>query len=128
MRDEALGRFAVYFDGSCPMCLSEIAFYQKRRGADQIDWVDVSEPAHAPDDLSCDAAMARFHVRRRDGQLVDGGAAFAELWRQLPAFKWLGVALIYPPGRWIANLAYNLFLPIRPKLQRWAVNRAAQKH
>ncbi|MHA7900757.1 MAG: thiol-disulfide oxidoreductase DCC family protein [Henriciella sp.] len=111
------GAFTVYYDASCPMCRAEIGFYRKRRGAEAIDWVDVSNPRNAPIGLSCEQAMARFHVRNIDGQLINGGAAFAELWKQMPSFRWLGLAFSIPPLRWLLNVAYNLFLPIRPHLQ-----------
>ena len=109
--------FTVYYDASCPMCRAEIGFYQKRRGAEAIDWVDVSHPRNAPIGLSCEQAMARFHVRDQSGALIDGGAAFAALWKQLPSFRWIGLAFSVPPLRWGLNLAYNLFLPVRPYVQ-----------
>lgn len=33
--------------------------------------------------------MRRLHVRRSDGTLVSGAAAFVEIWKQLHAFAWL---------------------------------------
>ena len=110
-------RFAVYFDASCPMCRSEIAFYQKRKGADAIDWVDVSQPENAPSEISCADAMARFHVRKTSGELVNGGVAFAHLWKQLPSFRWIGLLFDTSATRWMINGAYNLFLPLRPHVQ-----------
>jgi predicted DCC family thiol-disulfide oxidoreductase YuxK len=111
------GKFSVYFDQSCPMCRTEIAFYQRRSGAENIDWIDVSQPGNAPAEISCAEAMARFHIRTTRGELVNGGAAFAHLWKQLPAFRWLGLAFDTIATRWILNLAYDLFLPLRPHLQ-----------
>ncbi len=111
-------RLAVYFDNSCPLCRKEIAFYQHRKGADGIDWVDVSQPDNAPDELSCAQAMARFHVRTTDGRLVDGGKAFVELWMQLKAFRWLGMMFSLPVLRSVIDWAYDAFLPLRPRLQR----------
>lgn len=109
--------FTVYFDGSCPLCIREIGFYQRQRGADAIDWVDVSDNSFCMTDLSCTEAMARFHVRDEDGKLYDGGTAFARLWKELPAFKWIGAVLVLPGFRHVLDVAYNLFLPLRPKLQ-----------
>lgn len=111
--------FAVYYDRSCPLCRKEIAFYQARSGADKIQWLDVSQSENAPEEISCQQALARFHVRKTNGELVDGGVAFAELWKQLPAFRWAGHIFSHAPGRWLINAAYNMFLPIRPRLQGW---------
>ena len=61
----------VYYDGSCPLCRKEIAFYQRCKGADRIDWTDVSAAGalSLEDGLTCEAAMARFHVRGSDDHL-----------------------------------------------------------
>lgn len=117
---------SVFFDGSCPLCRKEIAFYQKRRGADRVDWVDVSTRGEGDvvEGLSCRRAMARFHVRTADGALLDGGDGFAALWRVLPAFSWLGHAFRPPPLRWLLNRAYDGFLRIRPLMQRMARSQA----
>ncbi len=110
----------VYFDGSCPLCRREIAFYRRRRGAERIDWIDVGRPgAGAPAaDLSREDALRRFHVRDREGRLRSGGAAFAHLWSELPGFAPWGrlfrTRLLAP----VIEAAYALFLPLRPRLQR----------
>ncbi|MEM1140036.1 MAG: DUF393 domain-containing protein [Pseudomonadota bacterium] len=116
--------FTVYFDGACPLCRKEIAFYQRRRGADAIRWVDVS--TSEPDaGLSQCEALARFHVRDTDGALASGGAAFAALWRQMPAFRLVGYAFKPKAMVWILEGAYRAFLPLRPHLQRFAGGKGA---
>ncbi len=112
-------KLTVYFDGSCPLCRREIDFYRRRRGADRVAWTDVSTGASCDlaSDLTCQQAMARFHVRLPDGTLRDGGAAFIALWRVLPSFRWLGLALSPSPLQWLANRAYDAFLRVRPSLQ-----------
>jgi predicted DCC family thiol-disulfide oxidoreductase YuxK len=110
----------VYYDGSCPICVREIGAYQNCAGADQLAWVDVSSthrlgPAA---DLTREQALARFHVRRADGTLVNGGAAFAALWVSLPSLRWAGRLFQLPPFSWIIAASYNGFLHIRPHVQR----------
>ena len=110
----------VYYDGSCPLCRSEIGLYRKAQGSDRIDFVDVSTiegRAVAPDLTQADA-MARFHVRKSDGALASGAAGFAQLWLTLPRWKWLGWLVALPGVVTIAEAAYRGFLPIRPWLQR----------
>lgn len=109
----------VYFDGSCPLCRREIALYRRQRGADRLAWVDVSAGGPLGEGLSCEAAMRRFHVREAQGQLLSGGAAFARLWRALPVWRVLGWVFVWPPLSWALEAAYRVFLPLRPRLQRW---------
>jgi predicted DCC family thiol-disulfide oxidoreductase YuxK len=126
-------RPTVFFDGSCPLCSAEIATYRKCRGADEIDWVDVAhDSANEGTDivapgLTRKAALRRFHVRRADGTIRSGGAAFAELWAALPALSWVGRIGQRRPVTIVLEGAYRLFLPIRPLLQRW-FQRRHQRH
>ena len=110
----------VYFDGSCPLCRREVAWYKNQRGADAIVWKDVSSANHASleQDLHPDDAMRRFHVRKSDGKLISGAIAFAELWRNLPAFKLAGSFVGLPLIRNFAEIVYRLFLKVRPLMQR----------
>ena len=110
---------SVYFDGGCPLCRREIGFYQRRRGADAINWIDVSrDDVDLPEDLSFRAARARFHVRTQDGHLLSGGKAFAHLWTRFPAFRWAGDVASTRPVSWLLDQLYDIFLRFRPQLQR----------
>ena len=115
-------KLTVYFDGGCGLCSAEIAFYRRCRGSEHIEFVDVSSSSFVANDLSCEAALRRFHVRDARGRLVSGTAAFSELWTALPAWQRLGslvgARLILP----IAEVAYRAFLPVPPHLAR-AVSR-----
>ena len=111
----------VFYDGGCPLCAREIAFYRRRAGAEAISWIDI----HRLDDdevapgLTKAQALARFHVATPDGQIVSGGAAFARLWAALPGFSLFGRLLLIPPLTWLVDRAYDLFLKVRPRLQGW---------
>ena len=111
----------VYFDGACPLCRREIAIYQRADGASGINWVDVASTAEggavAPD-LSHADALARFHVRRPNGELLSGAAAFAAMWLALPRWRWLGRLVSLPGVRQVAEGSYRAFLLIRPAIQR----------
>ena len=105
----------VYYDGACPVCAREIATYRRLDGAARVDWVDATrcdQEALGPD-LDRGAAIARFHVRRSDGGLVHGAAAFAEVWKRLPAFAWLGRVAALPLLRHVLDVAYGAFLRVR---------------
>lgn len=113
-------RTTVFYDGGCPVCSREIAFYKDRRRANAIDWVDVAtlapEVEVAPG-LSACAALARFHVVTRDGRTHDGGRAFIALWRELGGiFAGVGWFLSIPPGPILLGKAYDWFLANRASL------------
>lgn len=115
-------KLTVYFDGSCPLCRREIRFLRARTPEGDTRWCDVSAcdgEAVAPD-LTTQAAMQRFHVRRGDGTLISGAAAFAEMWARSPRFAWLGRLAKFPPLRIALDAAYTMFLKVRPLLQRLA--------
>jgi predicted DCC family thiol-disulfide oxidoreductase YuxK len=110
----------VYYDGGCPICSREIAFYRARPGADGFEWIDVTRAG--PDDLGADltreAALARMHVRLPDGTLASGAAAFAAMWRRMPGramapLRWLGHVLAVPPFGALGELGYRGFLIAR---------------
>ena len=94
--------------------------YRRLPEATAIAWVDVSAGQDLGGALSCEAAMARFHVRDRQGCLFSGAAAFSRMWRVFPGWRWLGYVSAWPPMSWLFELAYRLFLPLRPSLQKWA--------
>lgn len=116
----------VYFDGSCPLCRAEIDHYRRSAGAERVAFVDVAGEGAAErlgPGLTRDAALRRFHLRDRDGQLLSGATAFAHLWTVLPRWRWLGrlIALRLRDGRPVlrtAELFYRLSLPLRPRLAR----------
>lgn len=122
---------AVFYDGDCPLCRAEIAHYRGCAGAERLAFVDVGRsqpaPALAPG-LTREAATRRFHIQTGDGRLVSGAEAFARVWQTLPRWRWLGRLLDLRivgarPVLALAEMAYRLSLPLRPRLARWAARR-----
>jgi predicted DCC family thiol-disulfide oxidoreductase YuxK len=110
---------AVLFDGACPLCAKEIAFYRRLRGAERLDWIDISTQNAA---TVCGVAMrdarARFHVVMPDGKAISGAEAFVAVWRRMPIFRVPAILFGNAPGLWLMNRGYDLFLRVRPRLQR----------
>lgn len=108
-------RLTVYFDGGCPLCRREITFYQRQRGAECIEWLDLTAPDAEPlaTDLTREQAMARFHVRRADGTLLAGARAFAELWQALPRFRRVGRLAALPGIVTVLEAGYRIALRLR---------------
>ncbi|MDE8345781.1 MAG: DUF393 domain-containing protein [Acidocella sp.] len=105
----------VYYDGGCPVCAREINLYRNRPGCRSFVWVDVMQADEVTlgPGLSREAARARMHVRRADGTLIAGAAAFAEIWRGMPGLRSLGKLLTVPPFSIFAELGYRVFLRAR---------------
>ena len=109
----------VYYDGVCPVCSREIAMYRRQPGAERCVWVDASSCPEAAlgAGLSRKDALARFHVRRADGELVDGMRGFAALWCALPRMAWVGRIATFRPMAMLLDMAYAVFLRLRPLWQ-----------
>lgn len=114
----------VLYDGACPLCRREIGLYRGLVPLAPVRWLDVSDAnAPLPAGVSpCDRAtyLARFHVQRDDGRWLSGAAAFVELWRLLPGWRWLARIGSVPGGTAVLERAYRGFLHLRPAMQRAA--------
>jgi predicted DCC family thiol-disulfide oxidoreductase YuxK len=114
---DAATALTVFFDGACPLCRREIAFYRKQHGSERIHWFDLST---APRDrplapgLDLGAALARMHVMHPDGTFSSGAGAFVAIWRALPRFSVVGRIAGLAPVKFLLELGYRLFLRVRP--------------
>jgi len=105
----------VWFDGDCPLCRREIAWLRRldhRRG---INFVDVAGGEACPIDTA--TLLQRFHAQEADGLLVSGAAAFAAMWRAIPALRPFGQIARIPAVLWVLERTYRVFLRVRPILQ-----------
>ena len=97
----------VLYDGSCPLCSREINHYRRLKGAEKIRWIDASQDETLLSEfgVSQAEALAYFHVFDADGQLHKGAYGFAQVWAQLPAYRWLYLSLtrlhLLPLSEWV---------------------------
>ena len=109
----------VFFDGSCPLCRSEIALYQNKKSSSPLEFIDVSAAqANYPTGLTRNTAMARFHVHSKERGLISGARAFSELWKRIPGWKTLGYVASLPGVCLFFEGVYRLFLALRPHIVR----------
>jgi predicted DCC family thiol-disulfide oxidoreductase YuxK len=109
----------VLYDGDCPLCSREIAWYRRRQGVGRIRWLDASQrDCPLPGHLSRKTALARFHVFKSDGSTLSGASAFIELWSHIPSLRWVARGVrdlrLAPLLEW----GYQRFLPLRGRLAR----------
>jgi predicted DCC family thiol-disulfide oxidoreductase YuxK len=113
----------VFHDGSCPLCRREIGL--ARRVTESVEFIDVSRAGtnEIVPGLRGDVAMQRFHVRRADGEILSGAAAFIEMWSHAPRLKWMRQVARHRWLVWLLDKVYGLFLYLRPAisglLRRW---------
>ena len=108
----------VYYDGLCPLCRKEVAFYRHLDRRGRLAWLDVA-PADAElgDAPLCRAdALARLHARLPDGRMVSGAAAFLTIWSAIPVLMPLSWLRLLPGMPWLLERGYRGFLKIRPWL------------
>ena len=108
----------VWYDSDCPLCLREIALMRRldRRGA--VRFVDIQRGEDCP--LDAATLLERFHAQEGEGPVVSGAAAFAAMWRAIPALRPLGLLARNGVVLWLLERAYRGFLRLRPSLQRLA--------
>lgn len=118
----------VLYDGSCPLCQREIAHVKglaQRRSDSSLCFIDISGGADSENNFAADRAklLARFHVQYADGSRLDGAQAFVAMWSRLPGWRYLALLARLPGVLVLMELAYRLFLKVRPALQaivrRW---------
>jgi predicted DCC family thiol-disulfide oxidoreductase YuxK len=107
----------VWYDGSCPLCLREIALMRRLDRRKAIDFVDISSS-----DTSCPIdraqALARFHAAE-DGAILSGAAAFAAMWRAIPLLRPFGIIARNRVVLAALERLYLGFLRVRPRLIGW---------
>jgi predicted DCC family thiol-disulfide oxidoreductase YuxK len=114
MTDQTV-KSTVYYDGSCSLCRAEIGYYGRQDVSGALCFVDVSlGTVPMPASLTQPDAMRRFHAVSGDGILVSGAAAFVEVWRQLPRWRWLAEVASWPGVLIALEHGYRTFLPVRP--------------
>ena len=118
----------VLYDGSCPLCRREIAHVKglaQTRSDSGLCFIDISCGADSENNFATDRAklLARFHVQCADGSRLDGAQAFVAMWSRLPGWRYLALLARLPGMLVLMELAYRVFLKLRPALQaivrRW---------
>lgn len=102
----------VFYDGECPICDFEVAFYKRRDKCQLITWLDINQltDGQLPQGKSRSDLLGRFHTIGRDGHWRIGVDAFHAIWQRLPLFCRLAWLFKTPITRQIAHVAYRVFL------------------
>ncbi len=110
-------RVKVWFDGGCPLCQREIAAMKRLDRGGRIRFVDVSQDGPADCPVERSELLARFHAEE-DGEVLDGAAAFAAMWRAIRVLRPLGLLARNRAVLAALEWLYRRFLKVRPALQK----------
>lgn len=113
--NESLAAVTVWYDSGCPLCIREISLMRRLDRRNAIDFVDIQTAEGCPIDKQ--TLLERFHAQEHGEPVVSGAAAFAAMWRAIPALKPLGLLARFRPVLWVLERLYVNFLKIRPWLQ-----------
>ena len=107
----------MWYDGACPLCRREIRLMQWLDRRDTIQFTDIAAAVSLDCPVDPRDLLSRLHARE-NGQMLDGAAAFAAMWRAIPVLRPLGLAARNPVVLALLATLYGGFLKIRPGLQR----------
>ncbi len=115
-----MSKVTVYFDGLCHLCSREINHYRGMRGAESLDFIDITSATFDPvkENLDPREIHKNMHVKDRAGRLHVGVDAFICIWQQLPALRFLAPLAKAQPFYSLLQIFYSLFARIRPLLPR----------
>lgn len=116
----------VYFNGSCPVCQTEMSHYARLCASSQpaMQFID---SVQRPNDLSAcglrgEHLERRVYLRDRDGRISSGFPALLRLWASMPQYRRLSKVLGLPVLRHISVLLYDNL--VAPSLASWAKRRS----
>lgn len=121
----------VWWDSACPLCTREINLMKSLDSENRISFIPITKATSTNElptsiDSTCPidkkTLLARFHAQEQGQDIVDGAAAFAAMWRQIPRLRWLGNAARNGVVLWVLERVYRGFLVVRPGLQ-WVLRR-----
>ena len=103
----------VFYDGDCPVCRIEVAYYQRRDKNNHLAWIDITRlrETDLPAGKTHDDLLRRFHVvDEASGVWHVGVDAFAAIWSVLPGFRHFAWLFRAPGFRQCAGIGYRGFL------------------
>ena len=116
-------QLTVLYDGDCPLCRREIAHVQRLAASHpkaNLCFTNIGRSVTSAtiETSEREALLARFHIQKADGTRLSGARAFIAMWSRLPGWKLLSLFARIPGVTPLLELAYRLFLNIRPGLQK----------
>jgi predicted DCC family thiol-disulfide oxidoreductase YuxK len=116
-----VNKLQVYYDGLCKVCSFEIEHYKKQKGAENINFVDITLADFNAEKEGLNPLFVHkyLHAKNEEGQIVSGVETFRLIWQKLPKYNW---AFQFSKNKLVSsslNLGYQFFVQVRPYLPRY---------
>jgi predicted DCC family thiol-disulfide oxidoreductase YuxK len=109
----------LFYDGLCPLCSREIAFYRRRLTGDDVRFVDITDPGFDAARHGLDPRGVHRILHVKVGEEVRTGLdAFIALWQRVPGFRRLARLAAAPGVHALLGAGYRAFALVRPWLPR----------
>lgn len=125
-RFDSRAELTVFYDGYCPLCVSEMRQLRKLDDGSgkaprlQLEDIQHCDFAERYPDIDAGAADRILHGRFADGRMIYGLDVTVAAWSLVGRKRWLRV-LRLPVLRWFADRAYLLFARHRYTLSYWLI-------
>ncbi len=116
----AQNKISVYYDGLCKVCSFEIEHYKKQAGAENIGFVDITNPLFDAAREGVDPFLVHkyLHTKTEDGQIISGVETSRLIWSYLPKYQWAYRLSANSLVRGGLEAFYKIFVAVRPYLPR----------
>ena len=107
----------MFYDGACPLCMSEVRMLMRRDRLDRIKFTDIAAADFDPASVGRNRSelMAKIHARLPTGEFIEGVEVFRRLYSAVGFER--TVALTRLPGiAGMLDLGYELFAKNRLRL------------
>ncbi len=120
-----MAALVLYFDGTCPFCVTEMQRLEKWNTQGRLAFVDIAEPGFDPASAGVDMAAVNraLHGRLRDGRMLAGIDSVLAAYT-LVGRGWRVWSLRVPGLRTAAAMLYRHVARHRHALSRWLGYRA----
>lgn len=113
-------KITVYYDGACPTCVKDRAYYEEISGkqGDDVCWFDITGRDEELKTLGIDPrkALTELHVKDQNGQILSEIDAYVLLMKKVPRLK---------PAAWLLGLPF--IRPIASRLYHKMVTRRLRR-
>jgi predicted DCC family thiol-disulfide oxidoreductase YuxK len=115
-----MSELQVFYDGACPLCSKEIEHYRKLDTSTKVDFIDIASSGFDESLFGLEGRdfHRKFHVKKANGEFLEGLEAFQEIWTCLDCFTALNKLTRMPVIEPLAKASYTLFSVIRPYLPK----------